>query len=58
MGNQPTILCRQKVGILRADKTYAYIYPLSGNRECIRGMVCVTGGEGCGDTGPSRVQEG
>lgn len=28
------------------------------HRECMRGMVCVAGGEGCGDTGPSRVQEG
>jgi len=25
---------------------------------CMRGMVCVAGGEGCGDTEPSRVQEG
>jgi len=39
-------------------KLYAYIYPLSRCRECMRGMVCVAGGEGCGDTGPSRVQEG
>ena len=26
--------------------------------KCMRGMVCVAGGEGCGDTEPSRVQEG
>lgn len=58
MDHRPTTPSRQMVGLLRVDKTYAYIYPLSRNRECMRGMVCVTGGEGCGDTGPGRVQEG
>lgn len=49
---------RQKVGFLQTLNTCAYIYPLFSHRECMRGMVCVAGGVGCGDTGPSRVQEG
>lgn len=56
--NQQDAQTRQMVGFLQTVKPYAYIYPLSRIRECMRGMVCVTGGEGCGDTGPSRVQEG
>jgi hypothetical protein len=61
----------KRLGFLRFVETYGNIYPLSGIERVqqapqapiaadwrMRGMVCVTGGEGCGDTGPGRVQEG
>lgn len=42
-----------------AGNEYMCVYlSVISHRECMRGMVCVAGGEGCGDTGPSRVQEG